>query len=252
MKLIADVSFDSSLSFDEPQRVSIDLEFKNGDNKRYSGELKRTDVAIGYLSALYFYATKTPDIKRSIKKSLDRAKKGRIIYEIQVKATGEDLETLRDNAKRIQFRKFILPRDEWVRDEEYCTFFGSAAGLWDPEKCDYKAGNFIELIRQTVYDMNTHPQLDHWSNVPRMHYLSEVMGRDSRFLFFIKHIARPLELKLMDKGNSTVRMQILTQIADEVEEYAKQNQIDPDKLSRPKNPLQSLEDLVRLLPSQRH
>lgn len=196
MKIKATVSWNPEVEFGQANLVDIVLSFKDGLSGTFSGQLSSREKALTYLDNVNFYAQgwDAPKLSAPVEQE-----KGRQVYEIPVTVADAEkpsvfsLRYLMRVATRIQDKYYIAPRDEIVTDEEYCQFFGSSGNLWDTNNCDYPSGDFVETIRQTVYDMeHGNPQVFLWTDVPRLYLLNNAMGQNPDFNAFAKKELKPL------------------------------------------------------------
>jgi hypothetical protein len=222
MRLRAAVTWSDTESFDDSRLIDIVLTFENGSREDFSGRLKCAANAKGYLEGIFFYARARESM--ALPPPIVDQKQMRV-YESPVAADEDCKRMLKGFASRLQQRHFIAPRNEWVTDEEYCAFFGSSGGIWETGEC-YRRGDFVEQIRQTVYDMeHVTPQAYRWSNVPKESYLREKIAEDKAFAaYFTQHI-KPLidaaEPLLSESGDIDAIKKALTEIADVTERYGK-------------------------------
>ena len=229
MKLRATVSWDPNSEFDEADSFDVALRLENGGLQEFRGQLVKPEVVSHYLSALQGWAVK--GVRADIGSVLRNETSGCREYEFPVSVEGDDLATLRRHIERIQSRHYVEPRGEWVGNEAYSAFFGSAAGVWCPDLCDYPEGDFVETLRQTVYDMrNGRPDIYCWTNVPLFFLLSDRMEEDPEFRRFIETEVRPLEKKVRELsrggGNTDGLIELFEAIAYAVEGYGSEKTED--------------------------
>lgn len=223
MNLEAIISWNPDMEFENASVIDILLSM--GPSKTFQGQLKRPNIVIDYLNTLAFYAS---DMEQTENIKPIREEKGRRTYEIPIVASGCALDDLELMAKRIQMKHYLVTRDAWVTDEEYCTFFGSSGNLWNIKKCDYPQGDFAETIRQTVYDMeHGNPRIYSWTNVPNIWGLEHRMKSEPRLEGFVKKI-KPLVYAfghsdaLRNQNYEGIKKQ-LNQLADLAERYKKEH-----------------------------
>ncbi len=227
MEILTQLSWDPSTRFEDAKLINLAIFFKsNGTTKEFRGQLKRADAVISYLNLVYLKATEDYTGKKGenyVGKSVKRApKKGIKIYRVPVVVTDEKkIQQLKKTLQCLQEKRFIVSRNEEVTHEEYCTFFGSSGGVWDIDKCEYPQGNFIETLKQTVYDMDEDPKVYQWTNVPREHLLDDWTKKDKKFAEFAKKNINPLVEKYWaNRGGSVDEVKHrLTEIADVTEKY---------------------------------
>ncbi len=76
----------------------------------------------------------------------------KIVYTILVtKPTRKTVRHIKFFAKKIETEHFIAPRKEWVSNELYSIFTGSALGCWDAASTAYRRGTVLELTLQAQY-----------------------------------------------------------------------------------------------------
>ncbi|MBU1136517.1 MAG: hypothetical protein KJ559_03340 [Nanoarchaeota archaeon] len=231
MKIRASVSWNPEVEFEQSDLVNILLSFENGESQEFKGQFKRLDTAMDYLWHLYVQATGDYGKGKEFVGEIVEDANGNRVYEIPIKIAGDNLERVKYTAGRVQKKYFIAPRNEWVTDEEYSTFFGSSNGLWDTERCDYPAGDFAESLRQTVYDMeNRNPGIYRWTNVPSMSLLQDRIKSDPEFAQFAEKEIKPLVRKYWDDvsqtGNIPEIKRMFVQIAEVAEKYKHEQGID--------------------------
>lgn len=231
MKIRASVLWDSEVEFEQSHLVDIVLSFENGESQIFRGQFKRADTIMDYLWHLYVQSTNDYSKGKEFVGEVVEDSIGKRVYEIPVSVSGDDLEKVRYTAERVQKKYFIAPRNEWVTDEEYSTFFDSSNGLWDTERCDYPAGDFAELLRQTVYDMeHGNPSIYIWTNVPKMFLLENRMKADPEFAEFAEKEIRPLVMGYWDNisqtGNIPEIKRMFVQISEIAERYKQEHGIE--------------------------
>ena len=151
MKILASVSWDPEVQFEQSSLINIVLSLENGEVQRFEGQLKNPEQVLVYLRGLYLLSTENIDRKgREFVGKIVEDKVGNRIYEIRVNFSEEKVRT---TAAKIQKRHYIAPRDEWVTDEEEGKFLGSSGDTWNIRLCDYPQGGFVETLRQTIYLM---------------------------------------------------------------------------------------------------
>lgn len=234
MEICASVSWDPKVEFERSNSINLNLILKDdkSEAQKYSGQLKRPDTTMLYLWNLCVAATKDYGNNEAYVGKIISDTKGNRVYEIPVAVTGDDLKRVIDLTHRIQKKYFIVTRNEWVTDEEYSTFYGSANGLWCIERCDYPRGDFAELLRQTVYDMeHGSPRIYRWANVPRVYLLGNKMGSDQTLAEFTEREIRPLVATIWSREtgmseDTTILKRQYTKMAEAAERYKQEHGID--------------------------
>ncbi len=229
MKIRASVSWNPGVKFEHSNLIDIVLSFENGGSQEFRGQFKRADTTMDYLWHLYVQATKDYGKGMEFVGEVVEDANGNRVYDIPVIVTGDDLILVKSTAERVQKTYFIAPRNEWVTDEEYSTFFGSANGLWEVERCDYPEGDFAESLRQTVYDMDHgNPGIYRWTNVPSIFLLQDRIESDPEFAQFAEKEIMPRVRKYWDErtGNIPEIKRMLVQIAEAAERYKHEHGIE--------------------------
>ena len=232
MKIKASVSWNPDIQFEEADLVDIVLSFENGEAEEFRGQLKRPDTAMSFLWNLYVQSIDDYSRASEFVGEVIEDSKGRRVYEIPVLVKDDKLDHLKYTAERIQKQYYIVSRDELVTDEEHCTFFGSSGNLWSTEKCDYPRGDFVETLRQTVYDMeNVDPKIYEWTNVPNQHSIRNRMKSDPIFREFAERELMPLvdaywKSDAMRKGDTGEIKRMFIEIADVAGRYKDEHGIE--------------------------
>lgn len=223
MKILAKVSWNPKVEFEEADLIDIVLSFKNGESREFKGQLKKSCSVIDYLNAIVFRASNQETFKIN---SPVTDSDGKRDYEILISSKA-DLEEVLHYSERIQKSRYIVDRDEWITDEEYCKFFGSSNGIWNLENCDYSEGNFVETLRQVAYDME---QGSHhiwkWANVPKVDLLR--LENDPEYAKFIESIRDFSEsiYKAEGENNTSDIIRLYREVADFAEKYMQEKGID--------------------------
>lgn len=230
MKVIASISWNPEKSFDDSELFNIELSLISKKKLTFKGQLKKSAVVMNYLWHLYVGATN--DYKKGREyvgnKLKNAPKQGLRIYQIPVTVTEEkELLSLQHDLERIQEKHFIVNRKEWVSNEQFSTFFGSSNGVWHIEHCNYPPANFIEHIRQTLYEMKENPKIYQWTNAPHRHLLEDWMKTDAKFAKFAKREILPLTKNFWENRNASIPRikSMLTKIAVTAEKYQRENGI---------------------------
>lgn len=118
---------------------------------------------------------------------------------------------------------YLFPRDIWVSDQDYCSFFGKS-DVWSHGKDRFPPGNFVETIDQTVYEMHVHdPQLFRWSDVPRhdlfVPYLETTGFENERAIRDMEERLRRFWVHVMHTGDSELIAEYLTRLANDAREW---------------------------------
>ncbi len=207
------IEWDCKVPFGDPtiEFYKLTINVTNSPEKfkeQYSGELRGVDASEGFVAGLM----RSVEIKRYKNKSLktDNGDNGSVEIQIGNELEEPDSEIrgsktfilpfssekgyavsiyeyygLLDKLSRLEEKHFLLPRNETVNDNDYCSFYGSSGGMWT--RSNYLRGDFVETIEQTIYDMqHGSPTNYHWTNVPRMWCLKLQREIDPEFDKLVK------------------------------------------------------------------
>ncbi len=135
--------------------------------------------------------------------------------------------------KTLEKQHFIAPRNQWCTDQDYFTFFGSGNPAYFSS---YTPGDHVELIRQTVYDMeNGDTDVWKWTNVPKFSvgHNKESQAYVEMLIYERKHpglMAVMMELEPVLDNISGIRSDeverhigLLNQVADALDRYKAEN-----------------------------
>lgn len=242
MRLHTIVTWDSENKFEDSKLTKIIISFENGVSERFQGELNDPRYVTQYLKYIFLAASNEKIHKFP---SPYTEAKGKREYNISIDSQ-TDIHQLRDCALRIQTKHFLVTKNQWVTDPEYCAFYGSSLHIWDHDDKTYPQGDFVESLRQTVYDMDHVDELIcrlagcppgaiyMWTNVPYTHSLQKLMKKDVEFAEFTRRNLLPiisdLNFSQVDenptKGNLEILKGKFSAIADLADEYKKNHGIE--------------------------
>lgn len=114
---------------------------------------------------------------------------GKIVHRL-VGQRGDLNEALRKVTK-FHAPHYIVTRDDVVRDERWCAFYGSTALTWKLDLVDYKKGTSAEQFVQTIYD-ETHVRknIHNWTNAAWTYF--EAMGEDTNLRGHYERVIVPI------------------------------------------------------------
>lgn len=232
MELIINLKWDPVTTLTESKLIDFVATLINGDTTEYKGHFKNGEMLMKYLWSIYVGCTEDYNSKKGesyVGKQVEFDPiKGLKIYSVPVLITEEKhILHLKHTLGRVGRKHFIVTRNEWVSNEEYCAFYGSSGGIWKNELCEYKRGDFIETLRQTVYDMENgdNPEIYQWTNVPRKYQLEKLSQNDLEFKSFAKKEIYPLVneyWKTIKSTNFDLIKNHFIKIADVTEKYKKE------------------------------
>ena len=107
-----------------------------------------------------------------------------------------------ENCKYLHSKKYILARNEFVQEDNYCAFYGSSNMVWNSIFFTYPRGNHQERFIQTLYDMvNINPKIYRWTNAGAEFFIE--MEKDNKLKEFYEFKIKPVMVKLKDNATQT-------------------------------------------------
>jgi len=245
MKINAQLNWNQEVPFENANGIDIALLFQepftHGNwqelKPEYKNEWTSPKSVIAYLTLVYYHAgahLEEEDIfffwdvaESNLLKTKDIAGERRYVIPVSENLDDDDVPILLRDFELLSKKYHLITREEDVTRPDYNCFY--ADGYF---RSNYPPGDFVETLRQTVYDMeNGSPEIYNWTNVPHTERLRDSMESDDDLRKFMEQLILPLEEEVEEIKESInpdidKLKALFLQIANHAETYKTEKEIE--------------------------